>query len=745
MMSTVIDLNVAARQNEACLPCADAQKVLSVMARRMEVDGLGLQDIVPDGTMHRFALPDDRGGKRSGWYVAYADGVACGVWGNWKTGLSEKITGLDDDLATNAPARIVSELERTMLRQRIESMQAAREAERQTKAREARKWSAQIYAAAHEAGPENPYLRRKGLTAAPGGAREDSSGALIIPLYDSTGSMAGVQRISPDGSKRFPWGFAKKGCFAWLDGAQETVLICEGYATACSLHAATGYAVVAALDAGNLPEVAPVIRQVLPQCRIIICADNDQWTQKQGRPWNPGMEYARRAANAVGGSVISPSFRDLAGNPTDFNDLQVREGLDEVRQQVTPHSGVPRLADWFSGEAYLGEAPEQQWLVDGVLPLGAPCLLVASGGTGKGMLALDLGLRVAGNPMQGIDLNYGPGDTWLGGEVTAHGSVVILSSEDTRDDIHRRLESMDEDGSRRAAARGRLAIVPLPNTGGPVTLIRSRGFAQGYETTPEYDDLVRQLTRIPDLKLINIDPLAAFVACDINADPQAGAFTQGVLAQLAERTGATVLVAHHMAKALATMKDASPESARLSIRGTTALVDGVRLAIAIWPADTQTRKDIEQKIGRPCKPNEAFCGAVVKANCQADGRVRPLLRGENGVLQSVRLKDEVIIPREDQLRMLADAVAAKAVAGAPFTSSIRSSGGIVGRRDELRAPLCNFGTKRLSGLLEEALSRGFVVRCTYKKSVGRYLDVPTGPFATGSGEVEEGATNDVDA
>ena len=454
------------------------------------------------------------------------------------------------------------------------------------------------------------------------------------------------------------------------------------------------------------------------------------------------MEYARRAANAVGGSVISPSFRDLAGNPTDFNDLQVREGLDEVRQQVTPHSGVPRIADWFSGDAYLGEAPEQQWLVDGVLPLGAPCLLVASGGTGKGMLALDLGLRVAGPPMQGIDLNYDSEDTWLGGEVTSHGSVVILSSEDTQDDIHRRLQSMDEDGSRRAAARGRLAIVPLPNTGGPVTLIRSRGFSQGYETTPEYDDLVRQLCRIPDLKLINIDPLAAFVACDINADPQAGAFTQGILAQLAERTGATVLVAHHMAKALATMKDASPENARLAIRGTSALVDGVRLAIAIWPADTQTRKDIEQNIGRPCKPNEAFCGAVVKANCQADGRVRPLLRGENGVLQSVRLKDEVIIPREDQLRMLADAVAAKAVAGAPFTAGTKSQPGIFSRRDELPAPLSGFSRRRLEGLLEECLQEKMVVRCTYRRSVGRYLDVPSGPFATGSGEVEEGATNE---
>ena len=741
MMATVIDLNSVARQNDEFVPCADARKVISVMQRRMEVDGLGVQDIVPDGAMHRFALPGERGGKRSGWYVAYSDGVACGVWGNWKNGLSEKITGLDEDLATNEPARIVSELERTMLRQRIESMQAAREAERQENARAAREWSEQTYAAAHEAGPDNAYLRSKGLSSAPGGAREDGNGTLIVPLYDGAGSMAGVQRIAPDGSKRFPWGFAKKGCFAWLDGAQETVLICEGYATACSLHAATGYAVVAALDAGNLSEVAPVIRHVLPQARIVICADNDQWTQKQGKPWNPGMEYARRAASAVGGSIISPVFRDLSGNPTDFNDLQVREGIDEVRRQVTPHTGVPRLADWFGGEAYMGDAPEQQWLVDGVLPLGAPCLLVASGGTGKGMLALDLGLRVAGDAEHGIDLNGDADDTWLGGEVTSHGSVVILSSEDTQDDIHRRLQSMDADGSRRAAARGRLAIVPLPNTGGPVTLIRSRGFQQGFETTPEFEDLVRQMCRIPDLRLINIDPLAAFVACDINGDPQAGAFTQGVLAQLAERTGATVLVAHHMSKGLSTMKDAGPENARLAIRGTTALVDGVRLAFALWPADARTRKEIEYGIGRPCKPNEAFCGAVVKANCQADGRVRPLLRGEDGVLRAVRMDGEYVVPREDQLQMLADVIAAKALAGAPFTSGRRSQGGIVGRRDELPAPLFTYGEKRLAGLLEDALTRNMVVRCTYGKSVGRYLDVPGGPFATGNGAVEAGATN----
>ena len=66
MMATVIDLNSVARQNDEYLPCADPAKVLSVMRRRMELDGLGLQDIVPDGAMHRFALPGERGGKRSG-------------------------------------------------------------------------------------------------------------------------------------------------------------------------------------------------------------------------------------------------------------------------------------------------------------------------------------------------------------------------------------------------------------------------------------------------------------------------------------------------------------------------------------------------------------------------------------------------------------------------------------------------------------------------------------------------------
>ena len=91
--------------------------------------------------------------------------------------------------------------------------------------------------------------------------------------------------------------------------------------------------------------------------------------------------------------------------------------------------------------------------------------------------------------------------------------------------------------------------------------------------------------------------------------------------------------------------------------------------------------------------------------------------------------------------MLAEIIAAKAAAGAPFTSGVRAQGGVVGRRDEFPVPLCSFGNKRLGNLLEEAMERGIVVRCTYGKSVGRYLDVPGGPFATGTGEVEAGATN----
>lgn len=85
-----------------------------------------------------------------------------------------------------------------------------------------------------------------------------------------------------------------------------------------------------AFDATNLMPVAKHIRNHYPDKEIIICADNDQFTEG-----NPGLTKAKEAANAVNATVIFPKFNSLESRPTDFNDLYQLEGLDCVRKQLS--------------------------------------------------------------------------------------------------------------------------------------------------------------------------------------------------------------------------------------------------------------------------------------------------------------------------------------------------------------------------------------------------------------------------
>ncbi len=352
---------------------------------------------------------------------------------------------------------------------------------------------------------------------------------------------------------------------------------------------ATGSSVVAAMDCGNLAPVAQEIRSAMPAAHLVIAADNDQWNKKNGMPFNPGLEAAYKTAREVGAEVVFPEFKDVSGNPTDFNDLHQKEGLEAVRLQAAVAGKGPRIADWGI-RLFSGEAPETKWLVKETLPLAAPCLLAASGGTGKGMLALDLALTVAG---KASPINLNADNVWLGKEVNEHGAAVIFTAEDSRESIHQRLQALDPTGQRRRDAEGRLFIIPLPNAGGPIQLVVNKGL-DGFCETETFTSIKRQLRRIPNLKFINIDPLASFVAVDVNADPQAGQYTNALLASLAEETGACVLVAHHMSKP--SKNDKGPEAARNAIRGTSALVDGVRCALAIWQASPEAMKRVQKNV-----------------------------------------------------------------------------------------------------------------------------------------------------
>lgn len=727
------DQRAAVLQNAAGM-CADWQTVLSAVRQELLVRQWSAGDIVPDGDLHRFSTDANRRGDTAGWYIAHSDGVPCVMFGDWRTGEVETVTGLDPELQkTGIPLRVITQRELDEHREWIETQKKRREEDRAAADMRAREKSRQIYATADEitATDTLPYLARKGIALAPG-AKVTRNGTILVPIYDSAGLIAGLQSIYPDGKKRFMDGMSVKGRLGWIEGLGQHIYICEGFATACSIHAATGCSVAIAFSCNNLGPVAELIRSKFPGESLVFCADNDQWTKNaKGEPVNPGVESAKKAARKVNGKVVIPAFGSLDGNPTDFNDLMVREGLEAVKRQVTPDLASPLVQGWTLD--LFDDVPEtQEWLVKDTLPLAYPCILAAAGGTGKGMLALDLALSVAGNGEGcALDLNKSAQTgKWLGSDVVGHGTAVIITAEDSKTDIGRRLRLIDPDGSRRAAARGRMFVVPLPDAGGPIQLVRPKpGWHAGYEPTEAFLSLEKQFLAMKDLKLINIDPLASFAGIDINTDPQAGQFIQGLFARLATETGACVLVAHHLGKTK-DRKGFSIDTVRESIRGTTALVDGVRLAIAIVQADDGTLKKVRAEHPElDITPYDVCYGAVVKANCTADRTPRLLVR-RNGLLQAETLAGDSVTHAE-VLNRLEKTIREAVENGHPFTSS--GMAGFYHRRADLPEPLCSYTRDKLRWCVEELRRTHRVTASTLQgsKATGKYFDVPGGPISLG--------------
>jgi len=191
-------------------------------------------------------------------------------------------------------------------------------------------------------GITHPYLVAKQIKKAES-ARiwHDRSGVehVVIPfLRLAEKSLAGLQKIDPTGLKRFNTGFDKNGSACRLGRATNgaPVLLCEGYATGASIRAALDYTypVFVGADAHNLIHVARVLRTILPQSPILICADDDWVTGNAG-------EIAAKAvaAEVPNVFVVLPVFpADKKREPkwSDFNDVHVQYGLEVAANVLRP-------------------------------------------------------------------------------------------------------------------------------------------------------------------------------------------------------------------------------------------------------------------------------------------------------------------------------------------------------------------------------------------------------------------------
>ena len=269
--------------------------------------GAAPDHIEADGQIHRFKTERDKRGQRSGWYVLYLDRVPAGAFGDWKTGLTESWSKVDRNRLT---ASQQAEIQRHLREQRAESVRQRQELQGAAAEKVRKLWEW-----AKPADPMHPYLQAKQM---PPMQLRQHGDALLVPLTDGH-RMVNLQRIFPDGSKRFYPGGRVSGCWSPIEGEKGPIYICEGWATGATINKLTGHLVVCAMNAGNLTHVAKAMRERYPDRYLVIAGDNDRFTDG-----NPGKAAAIDAARAVGGEWKIPDFPEEEKG-TDYNDRYLLE------------------------------------------------------------------------------------------------------------------------------------------------------------------------------------------------------------------------------------------------------------------------------------------------------------------------------------------------------------------------------------------------------------------------------------
>jgi phage/plasmid primase-like uncharacterized protein len=287
-----------------------------------------------DGNFYRF----DRNGSLNGWFRGRAQEFngkpyVLAVFGDWRTGETHTFKDALDDLSPEEQKLINDQMDLTAAQEREDRAKLHEETARICQG----KWEEAITRG------RTPYMERKQLASLYGAKIcPDYPDTLLIPARDVDGKLWGIQRILPakldNGlDKLFTKGMRIDGCHHTLGtiAPEGTIYVCEGYATGASIHQATGSPTVCAFNAGNLASVANALRSHYPKAQIVLCADDDRWTQRpDGTPWNPGREKAMAAAKGCGGEIRLPVFSSLDTRPTDFNDLHILDGIRFVKQAL---------------------------------------------------------------------------------------------------------------------------------------------------------------------------------------------------------------------------------------------------------------------------------------------------------------------------------------------------------------------------------------------------------------------------
>lgn len=377
----------------------------------------------------------------------------------------------------------------------------------------------------------HPYLAAKRVQAHNAAVID---GVLCIPIIDKNGKRVGMQRISADGAKRFTKGMPVQGNFSVIGGPiTDFAYIAEGWATAASIHEATGKPAVFALNAGNVGLVVQAIKEAKPGAQLILAADND--------------DAGRKAADDAAEHGVTAYFPPAGA---DFNDLWVEHGAEGVRRFLTQRSAPSTIADLRidTSADFLSDLQPLEYLIDGLLPKGAAYSLTGHAGHGKTTLALQFALSVALGEL-------------FGHRETSKGSVLILAGENPY--------NVKWQYAAAIAAR-HLQPADVQN----VHFIQGRFSLSGLSET-----FKAKVDNLPDLKLVIVDSLQAFFEGDNDNDNSQMVAMAHKLRDLCDVPSrpAILIIAHPAGK--------TPSKDNLVPRGGSAFLNEIDGNLTVWSQD----------------------------------------------------------------------------------------------------------------------------------------------------------------
>jgi hypothetical protein len=270
--------------------------------------------------------------------------------------------------------------------------------------------------------------------------------------------------------------------------------------------------------------------------RVIVLPDNDE----------TGRNHAQQVAQSLHGIAESVRIVELSGLPAKGDVSDWIAAQPDAREPADIRAELERLteaAPAWTPTAALEPGPiltcladveprAVSWLWPRRIPLGRITLLVGRPGEGKSFVTIDAAARVT------------TGTPWPDDGHCPQGSVILISAEDDpADTIRPRLDAHYADVRR----------VHLLSA---VRRVDDEGHYERMITLADVDAIEAALVKLPDCKLIVVDPIGSFLGggTDAHRDNE----VRGVLApitKLAEKHGPAVLVVAHRRKSAGNTAD----------------------------------------------------------------------------------------------------------------------------------------------------------------------------------------------